>query len=166
VRVVPTLDVVEQHSASLVVIPELSACERLAFQRREEALDHRVVVAVAGRRHRRSYIGCSTPLAEGDRGVLAARIGVVDHTVGLALVQRHLKRVEHELGAQMRRHRPADDAPAEDIEHDGEVEEPRPGRDVGDVGAVELIRALSGELALDQIRIRMRSGIDGLSSAP
>ena len=76
-----------------------------------------------------------------------------------ALRERHVERVEHELGAQMRRHRPADDAPAPRIEHDGEIEKAGPGRDVGDVGDPELVGAGRGEVALDEIGRRARVAI-------
>ena len=48
-------------------------------------------------------------------------------------------------------HRPADDPTAEGIEHDGEIQEAGPGRNVGDVSDPELIRPLGAEVALDQI---------------
>ena len=51
----------------------------------------------------------------------------------------------------MRAHGPADHAPAPGIEHDGQEQEPRPGRDVGDVGDPELIGTLGNEVALDEI---------------
>ena len=68
-----------------------------------------------------------------------------------ALRERHVERVEDELGAQMRRHRPADDAPAPRVEHDGEVEEAGPRRDVGDVGDPELVGPGRREVAVDEI---------------
>ena len=40
----------------------------------------------------------------------------MDHVDRPSLYDRHLQRLEHELGAQVCRHRPADDLPAEDIE--------------------------------------------------
>lgn len=47
-------------------------------------------------------------------------------------------------------HASTDDASAEDIEHDGEVEKPRRRRDVGDIGEPELIRSRRAELPLDE----------------
>ena len=72
-------------------------------------------------------------------------------SVGSRCASAMFERLEHELGAQVRRHRPADDAAAPDIEHDGQVEEARPGRDVGDVGHPELVRAVGREVPIDQI---------------
>ena len=45
-------------------------------------------------------------------------------------------------------HRPADDTATPGIEHHGQVEESTPGRDVGDIGDPELIRA-GGREAVD-----------------
>ena len=70
------------------------------------------------------------------------------------LADRHLERVQHELGAQMVGHRPADDPAAPGIEHDGEVEEARGGRHEGDVGDPELVRASAREVAVHQVRRR------------
>ena len=71
--------------------------------------------------------------------------------VGRRCVERHVERVEDELGAEVCRHRPADDAPTPGIEHDGEVEEARPRRDVRDVGDPERSGAGGDEVALDEI---------------
>ena len=78
-------------------------------------------------------------------------IGVVDHAVGATLPERHVEGVEHELRAQVVSHGPADHAAAEGIQHDGEVQEPRPGGDVGDVRNPEPIGCVGGEVALNQV---------------
>jgi hypothetical protein len=85
----------------------------------------------------------------------------MDHVAGLAPGNGHLERGQHELGPhelgphelgpQMRLHRPADDLAAEHVEHGGQVQEPGPGRDVGDVGHAELVRSLRFELALHEV---------------
>ena len=76
--------------------------------------------------------------------------------------ERHVECIEHELGAQMRRHRPADDATAPGVEDDGEEEKAGPGRDVRDVGDPQPVGAVGVEVALDQIgrgtRIAIASG--------
>jgi hypothetical protein len=46
----------------------------------------------------------------------------------------HVDGFDDQLTAEMIRHRPADNAPAVDVKHDRQVEEARPGRDIGDVG--------------------------------
>src|SRR5579862_2075387 len=98
--------------------------EQLAFERGEEALTHRVVVRIAHAAHRWSHTHVPAPLPERDRRVLAALIGMVNHIDRSALRERHVERLEHELGPQVRRHRPTDDPAAPRIEDDGEVEKP------------------------------------------
>ena len=83
---------------------EVRAVEQLAFEGCEEALGHGVVEAIPDRAHR----GGPSPaaLAEGEGGVLAAWVAVVDDRVRAALLYGHVQGVEHELGAQMPGHRP------------------------------------------------------------
>jgi len=80
-----------------------------------------------------------------------SRVGVVDNAARLALRDRHVQGVEHDVGLEAGRHRPADDSPAPDIEDDGEVEESGPRRHVGDVRDPELVRAGGREVATDQV---------------
>lgn len=47
---------------------------------------------------------------------------MMDHVARPALRGGHLERIEHERGLHAAIHRPADDAAAEDVEHDGEVQ--------------------------------------------
>jgi hypothetical protein len=87
---------------------------------------------------------------------LAAVVGVMNHLGRAALSQRHVESGQDELSAQMRLHGPADDAAAPGIEHDGEVQEAGPGRDVGDVRDPQPIGPGGGELPIDEIRCRLR----------
>ena len=80
--------------------------------------------------------------------ILASLIAVVDDIGRLALPQRHAERVQHQLGAEMVRHRPADDLADPGIEHDCKVEEARGGRDERDVRDSELIGAVGSEVAV------------------
>jgi len=79
---------------------------------------------------------------------------VVDDLLRPALGDRHLEGRQDELGAQVGRHRPADDPTAPGVEHHGEVQETAPRRDVGDVGHPELIRAVGPEVPIDEVRRR------------
>ena len=67
---------------------------------------------------------------------------MMDDVVGLARAQRHVQRRQHEIGRHRLAECPADDAPAPDVEHDGQVDEAGPGRDVGHVGHPQLVRAV------------------------
>ncbi len=62
--------------------------------------------------------------------------------IGFAAIDRHVERFEHQFRAQVIGHSPTDDAPAVSIEHDREIQEPGPRRDVGDVGNPKLIGPL------------------------
>ena len=97
--------------------------------------------------------------AEGQRGVLATLIGVMDDRDRPPLVHGHLQRLDHQRGAKMPRHGPTDDAPAEHVEDDGQVQEAGQGRDVGDVGDPEPVRRVRLEAPLDPIRGRAGLGI-------
>ena len=77
---------------------------------------------------------------------------MVNHAVGPALREGHVQCVEDEVGFEVRGHRPADDPAPEDIQHDGEIGEPGPGRNVRDVGHPDLIRRGRDEVPLDEIR--------------
>jgi len=79
---------------------------------------------------------------------------MVDHAVGATLPEGHVEGIEHEPRAQVIGHGPVDHAAAEGIQHDGEEQEPGPGRDVGDVRDPEPIGCVGGEVALDQVRCR------------
>jgi hypothetical protein len=60
--------------------------------------------------------------------------------------------VEHEICGHPSRGPPADDAPAEDVEDERDIDRAGPGRDVGEVGNPELVGAAGHELAIDQVR--------------
>jgi hypothetical protein len=68
--------------------------------------------------HRGLHADFAAAQTEGDRGVLASLVRVVDDRRGLALAHRHVQCVDNELGTQVRFHGPTDDAAAVDIEHD------------------------------------------------
>jgi hypothetical protein len=74
--------------------------------------------------------------------------------VGSALPDRHLERLDDELGAHLLGHRPADAAATERIDDDSQVELALPGRDLGQIGYPEPIRRLRREVAAHEIRRR------------
>ena len=81
----------------------------------------------------------------------------MDDVLRPARCQRHVQGIEHELGVQAGGHRPADDAAAERIECDGQVEEAGPRRNVGDIGHPQHVRARRLELAVHPVE-RARRG--------
>src|SRR6266446_3718658 len=131
--VVPAFDEVEDGEARVGLRAEAFAIEQLALERREEALAHGVVVGIAYTAHRRPDASLATAAAEGERRVLAALIRVMNHRGRSALRDGHVERGQDELGAEMGFHRPADDAATPRVEHDGEIQEAGPRRDVRDV---------------------------------
>src|SRR5208283_1067801 len=157
--VVPALDKLKHRAARLGWGLKAAAREQFAFQGREEAFAHRVVVAIADRTHRGAHSCFTAARAELDRGVLGALVGMMDNRAGAALPQRQVERLEHQLGAQMGLHRPPHDPAAEHVEHHREVEEPGPGWDVGDVGHPQAVGLRREEVALDQIGGRARVAI-------
>jgi hypothetical protein len=67
---------------------------------------------------------------------------------------RHVDGFDDQFTTKMIRHRPPDNTAAVDVKHDRQVEEARPGRDIGDVGDPQAVRRGSGELALHEIGSR------------
>src|SRR5438093_7015966 len=97
---------------------------------------------------------------------LGAAVGVVDELdvgAGAAQPERHLERVEHEVGAHVRRELPADDHPTVGGDHEREVDEPLPAAQVAQVGDPELVRTRGAEVALDEVGPpqRLRIGLRG-----
>ena len=90
--------------------------------------------------------------AEGDRRVLAPLVRVMDDGRGPALRHGHVQRRQDQFGAQMGLHRPADHPPAPHVEDDGQVQEPRRGRDVGDVRHPQVVGPRRREVPGDEIR--------------
>jgi len=129
-RVVPALDEFEDGHPSLGQSAETAAVDEFAFERGEEALTQGIVEAVSNRAHGGAHAHLSAAPAEGNRGVLAALVGVMDYPFRLTLPQGHVQRIEDEFGTKVVRHRPSHDATTEGIEHHGQVEKTRPGRHV------------------------------------
>ena len=138
-RIVPALDELKHRAASFDRRVECAAVEQLTFQRGEETLAQRVVVAITDGTHGRAHAGVATALPEGERGVLTPLIRVVDDPGGVPLPERHPKSVQYELFAQMGFHSPADYAPAPGINDDGQIQRAGPRRDIRNVGYPEAV---------------------------
>jgi hypothetical protein len=65
--------------------------------------------------------------------------------------ERQLERLNDELCAHVRVHRPADDRPREAVGDRGEVELALVGRDLLDVGCPQLVGPGGGEVATDEV---------------
>src|SRR5208282_512394 len=82
---------------------------------------------------------------------------MMNHGGGPTLPQGQIKRLQHQFGAQMSFHRPADDPTAESIEYHRQVKKSGPGQDVSDVGNPQTIGRRGDEVSLNQVR--RRSGL-------
>lgn len=69
-----------------------------------------------------------------------------------------LKGIQHEAGMRGSADAPANDIAGVDIDHEGDIDEARPGRDIGEVGHPEHVRRWSMELPVDVIE-RARRGL-------
>ena len=79
-------------------------------------------------------------------------VAVMDDTLGAGTrPQRLLRRVEDQLRVHRARYAPTNDAASEHVDHEGDVDEPGPGRDIGEVGDPQLIRTAGLELPVDAV---------------
>ena len=132
-RIVETFDEVEDGEARLLEAGEVASQDEFTLEGGEEALTEGVVVAVPDAAHRGPDAGAMAAVPEGQRGVLTALIGVMDDIDRTTLLNGHVQGIEHQLGPEVVRHRPAHDASAEHVEDNGQIQEASGGRDVGDV---------------------------------
>ena len=93
-RVVPAFDEFKDRHARFYLSFEMTAVEQFTFEGGEETLAHGVIKAIAGRTHRWPHTCRLTALAEGQRSILAALVGVMDHGGGTALAKGHVERLE------------------------------------------------------------------------
>ncbi len=96
--------------ARLVQIAIIGGLDLLALERFHDAFRHRIVIGAAGPAHRGLDAGTlqSPDIVAAD--LLHAAIGVVHQFAGhhVAPRQRHLERLQRQVGTQMTGHRPAD----------------------------------------------------------
>jgi hypothetical protein len=67
---------------------------------------------------------------------LHAAVGMVNEAAArhrTTVMQRLLQGVENEARLRRARHPPADDPPGEGVDHEGDIDEPLPGRNVREV---------------------------------
>lgn len=133
-------DVVEDFGMCVVEVAEVSALEKFGFEAAEGALDEGVMVRVAGGRHALDGADFGQLQAVKGAAVLTAAVGVKDEAWSwLALKISLLNRFGDEGGAHMNAQFPADDAPGEEVEHDGEVKPAARDGDEGDVAGPDLV---------------------------
>jgi hypothetical protein len=90
--------------------------------------------------------------------------------LGLAAPDGHLQSVQGQVGPQRAGGLPADEEPAERIDHKRHIDKARPGRHIGEIGDPQLVGPGGREVTIDQVRgsrgsrIR-RGGPAGLATA-
>ena len=118
------------------------AVDELRLERVKEALHRSIVIAVALAAHRCPETDGSHQLAVIRRGILNAATGMVDQAGTWPLRRdRHPQGRQGQVGAQMVRHRPADNPAAVQIHDGGQIEPALIGLDVGDIGEPDLVRS-------------------------
>ena len=139
---------------------------QFGFEQPDRCFGQGVVEGVADGADR----GCCADLGEavgvGDRGVLAAGVGMAHQAAKVDAVagpRRHVQGVEDQAGVHGAGRFPADDAPREHVDDEGDVDDPRPRRAVREVGYPGAIRSGGGEVTLDEVRgaHRRRVGAGG-----
>ena len=83
----------------------------------------------------------------------------MDDANRIALMNRHVERIEHELRLEIRVQSPTDNPAAEDVEHDRYEEESGKRRNVRDIRYPQLVRCIRGEVPIDEIGRRPRMAI-------
>ena len=149
--VAPSLDELEAGDAGFGFGFELSPIGQFAFGGDEEVLAHAFVVTITDRSHGRPdahFLAAQTKL---HRRVLGPLVGVMDHVAELALRDRQVHCVEHQLRSLLRSHRPADHAAAEGAQDDGEIQKARSRRRIGDVSHSKHVRRVCVEVPARKI---------------
>ena len=129
------------HSLRLEAVLQLTQVHRLVLQRAPQPFDEHVVQTAPTAIHRAPYPARFQHPGEGHTGELAALIGVEDLR-NAATFQRICQRLRAEAGVQRVTQPPGQHPPARPVHHRHQVKEPTLHRNVGDVRAPRLIRAL------------------------
>src|SRR5215216_7799603 len=150
--VVEPFQVLEGGTPRHISIGEAAPMHEFGLQGSYEALRHGVVQSGSGPSHRRNDADLRKALAERDRRVLDAAIGVM-HEAGnrSASPYRHLQGVDHELCPHVRGHRPTDDLARMGVQDEGQIEEAFPSRYVRDVRQPDPVGPTSHEFPAKQI---------------
>jgi hypothetical protein len=135
-RIVPAFDELKNDRTGFSRGVKGCAVQQLALQRGEEAFTQGIVKTIANRAHRGADASFPAAAAKGQGGVLATVIGVMDDLLGMTLLNSHVQGLQDQLGAQVGRHGPTDYPPAPGIDYDGQVQEPGPRADVGNINGL------------------------------
>ena len=92
---------------------------------------------------------------------LTSRIGVADQAVEAHLPRpsRHVEGIDDERGGHGAAGLPSDEAAREHVDDEGDVDDARPRRAVGEVGDPELVGGGGQELSFDEVRCSKVTGV-------
>src|ERR1700733_5669317 len=124
----------------------------LETERREEALGHGVVPAVALAAHTRCDVVACEQRAVVSTRVVNPPVAVVDHS-GWRRPQceRAPQRLYRDAGVEVTRHRPADDTTCKQVEHHGQVDKAGLGSKIGQVRDPHLVWRRHLEVPRDHV---------------
>src|SRR6185437_5653465 len=151
-RIVPALQPSEDLAARFLARSKVIPIQHLGLQAGKEGFHHCVVETVADTAHRTGDPELETAVREGDRRIFGTVVRMVDHPLGVTLLESHLQRLEYECAGQTLRHRPSDHVPGEHIQYRRQIQPSLIGGDVGHVGQPQSVRAACHEMSLDQVR--------------
>ena len=124
----------------------------LCLEQPDDGLGQRVVVGIADAADGWLDPRLDEALGVANAHVLRPLVAMVNEALeGAPVVERLLEGVEHEARMSCPRHPPADDAAREGVDHEGGVDEPLPGRDVGEIRNPEDVRPRRPELTVHPI---------------
>lgn len=106
--------------------------DNLGLVKTVDRLRQGVVIAVANTPDGWLDPGLGKALGILDRDILAAAVAVVDQAAtvdGSPIVDRLLQGIQHETGVRRPAHPPAHDIAGVNVDHEGHVDEPCPGRE-------------------------------------
>src|SRR5882757_7201493 len=108
-----------------------------------DRLGEGVVVAVADAADGGLDAGFGWALSVADAHILRAAVAMMHQAAAMSwpsLVKGLLKSVQHKAGMSGPAHPPADNAAGIDVDHESDVDESRPGADIGEVRQPQRVR--------------------------
>src|SRR5438105_3086439 len=154
--VVEPIDPVQRGPLDVLArAPRRAPVDHLGLVQPVDRLGQRVVVGVADAAYRWLQAGLGQPLGVANRHVLHAPVAVMHEPIGIDRttgIERLFKSIEHEVGPRRARSLPADDPAREHVDDEGNVHEPLPRRDIGEVAHPQRIRTLGAELPVHAIQ--------------
>ena len=148
-------DVLGQVVDRLLPAAVLLIMDAFDLERSVGRFHRRVIVAVGTATHRHGDLPVIERFAVVVGAILTAPIRVMHQSGGRsAQPQRKRQRLLGELSVDACGHRPADQAAAEHVQHQGNIQPALCGRHVGNVGQPELVRRTGLEPTAHQVRFR------------